>query len=405
MIAAGRVALLATPASASTSKYTELEWSLKTQSPAVNTDVYEFRVFAGSTPLNSYAVTPQLTISVAVSTYDETGRSVTIAATVNSTSVQYIGILTQEGFRWRNDDGSETTATGLAAQDTNASLVLATAARLRVLVDTAGSQAPTKYKLYYKKTTDSVWAPVPVGSGGGSPVYVATSSNITASGQDTTALLAAPSGKTTADFLTGRMWDDENGVDAVDLTGVPSFAPFVLADITGPGMGTPSVTAGVLSTSNGGYGRLIFLPATRTAHNCLFEVEVDRSEIDGESWWALLVNTDSSANGGIKTMIHWGSHNTSDASGVSAGLSSDWMYASGTMARIASDPSGWTNSGVHTVGLRVVGSQVTVVLDGIDVFQVTDSAFATMTAGGYVGVGGDTGGATRSWNTWRLTEL
>ena len=28
-------------------------------------------------------------------------------------------VLTQEGFRWRNDDGSETTATWLAAQDTN----------------------------------------------------------------------------------------------------------------------------------------------------------------------------------------------------------------------------------------------------------------------------------------------
>jgi hypothetical protein len=43
-------------------KYTELEWDLQAQAPAVNTDIYEFRVYAGSTPLDTYAVTPQWTI-------------------------------------------------------------------------------------------------------------------------------------------------------------------------------------------------------------------------------------------------------------------------------------------------------------------------------------------------------
>jgi hypothetical protein len=123
----------------------------------------------------------------------------------------------QEGFRWRNDDGSETTATWAAAQDTNASLALATNTRLRVVLDATGDPAPTAYTLYYKKSTDSTWLPVAVGSGGGDPVYVATSSNITASGEATTAQLTAPSGKTTADFSVGRMWDDENGTDLIDL--------------------------------------------------------------------------------------------------------------------------------------------------------------------------------------------
>lgn len=49
-------------------------------------------------------------------------------------------------------------------------------------------------------------------------LYVATSSNITASGEATTALLTPPTGKTTGDFQTGRMWDDENGTDSIDLT-------------------------------------------------------------------------------------------------------------------------------------------------------------------------------------------
>src|SRR5210317_485740 len=43
------------------------------------------------------------------------------------------------------------------------------------------------------------------------------SSNIVASGENTTAQLAAPSGKTTANFLAGRIQDDENPADSVNL--------------------------------------------------------------------------------------------------------------------------------------------------------------------------------------------
>ena len=46
---------------------------------------------------------------------------------------------------------------------------------------------------------------------------MAASANITASGENTTAQLTAPSGKTTGDFGGGRIQDDENPGDAVDL--------------------------------------------------------------------------------------------------------------------------------------------------------------------------------------------
>ena len=49
-------------------------------------------------------------------------------------------------------------------------------------------------------------------------LYIATSANITAGGEATTARLTAPSGKSTSDFVTGRRWDDENGTDSIDLT-------------------------------------------------------------------------------------------------------------------------------------------------------------------------------------------
>jgi hypothetical protein len=44
------------------------------------------------------------------------------------------------------------------------------------------------------------------------------SANITASGENTTAQLTAPSGKTTSDFDAGRIQDDENPTDAIDIT-------------------------------------------------------------------------------------------------------------------------------------------------------------------------------------------
>jgi hypothetical protein len=47
---------------------------------------------------------------------------------------------------------------------------------------------------------------------------VSLSSNIATGGADTTAQLTAPSGKTTGDFDTGRIWDDENGADSIDIT-------------------------------------------------------------------------------------------------------------------------------------------------------------------------------------------
>lgn len=50
------------------------------------------------------------------------------------------------------------------------------------------------------------------------PIRLAASGNIAASGENTTAQLTAPSGKTTSDFVTGRMQDDENPADSIDIT-------------------------------------------------------------------------------------------------------------------------------------------------------------------------------------------
>jgi hypothetical protein len=64
----------------------------------------------------------------------------------------------QEGFRFRNDDGSESTATWKASQDTNVTAVKSANTRLRVLTDTANADPATKrMKLQYRKVGDDGW--------------------------------------------------------------------------------------------------------------------------------------------------------------------------------------------------------------------------------------------------------
>lgn len=63
----------------------------------------------------------------------------------------------QEGYRFRNDDGSETTATYKAAQDTPATIPVSTNFRLRVIVNTTGDAPATPYNLEYRKVGDAAW--------------------------------------------------------------------------------------------------------------------------------------------------------------------------------------------------------------------------------------------------------
>jgi hypothetical protein len=69
---------------------------------------------------------------------------------------QYVSIsaaaLIQEGFRFRNDDGNETTATWIAAQDVNIKQVVAL--RLRVLIDATGDPVSQDYQLEYRRKAD-----------------------------------------------------------------------------------------------------------------------------------------------------------------------------------------------------------------------------------------------------------
>lgn len=61
----------------------------------------------------------------------------------------------QEGFRFRNDDGSETTATWRQAQDVNDSIAKETAFRLRMLTDASGDPGSHQVTLQYKRDDEA----------------------------------------------------------------------------------------------------------------------------------------------------------------------------------------------------------------------------------------------------------
>jgi hypothetical protein len=68
--------------------------------------------------------------------------------------------LEQEGFRFRNDDGSESAATWLASQETNILAPAGTTKRLRFIVNATGDPAATQYQLEGKVSTDSAWTKI-----------------------------------------------------------------------------------------------------------------------------------------------------------------------------------------------------------------------------------------------------
>lgn len=68
--------------------------------------------------------------------------------------------LEQEGFRWRNDNGSEITATWRQNQDVDDTIAIETNIRLRVLINATSDPATKQYKLQYKRTAGATWKDV-----------------------------------------------------------------------------------------------------------------------------------------------------------------------------------------------------------------------------------------------------
>lgn len=100
------------------------------------------------------------------STPGATGTVTAVAASAGVSLAALVEIraaaatLNQEGYRFRNDDGSETTATWAAAQDTPATVAAETTIRLRTLIDATNDPTSGAYKLQYREVGDTDWKDV-----------------------------------------------------------------------------------------------------------------------------------------------------------------------------------------------------------------------------------------------------
>ncbi len=104
----------------------------------------------------------------------------------------------QEGFRFRDDDGSESTASWLAPQDSPITFDINDPLRFRALIQGTTTASTTRYGLQFKKSTDSLWSPVGVDMP--TPTIMATSS-ARDTGNSTSHTVTLPAGTQVGDLL------------------------------------------------------------------------------------------------------------------------------------------------------------------------------------------------------------
>lgn len=128
---------------------------------------------------------------------------------------------TQADYRWRLDDGNETSGTSLAAQDTAATIVAGTAVRLRFSITNLGDTTSYSYRLEYARNDNGCgsWTTVPVTATTehfniyNTPNYTdQTASTNTATGPGT---ITDPGGYT---FTAGKLVSNTSNSASVTLT-------------------------------------------------------------------------------------------------------------------------------------------------------------------------------------------
>lgn len=134
------------------------------------------------------------------------------SALVNTLSL--IATQTLLSYRFRNDDGSETTATWMALEANEVVVEVGKPFRLRIQIDTTGDEPTQPLTLQYRRIGTSNWTTVSTVTS----IQLSLSSNIAAAAATaTTAQLSAPSGKTVSSFTAGRISDDTNPIASVDI--------------------------------------------------------------------------------------------------------------------------------------------------------------------------------------------
>ncbi len=154
----------------------------------------------------------RLTYSTGSFTNSATVTSQQWSALVNTLTLSAAQALIN--YRFRNDDGDETTATWKAAELTDLAVLQGQRFRLRMQVDTTGDEPSQPLTLQFRRVGSTPWTTISTGT----QVQFSGSPNIAASAATaTTAQLSAPAGKTTSSFTAGKISDDTNPITGVDI--------------------------------------------------------------------------------------------------------------------------------------------------------------------------------------------
>ncbi len=157
------------------------------------------------------------TTSYGITNHTGTVRMSGIALEIKGVAVA--STLDQEGYRWRNDDGSESAATWLASQDADITQPAETNTRLRTLLNSTGDPSTTQYRLDYKRSDQSVYGAVPTAlPAAGAVTYGAVGTFATSAGA-TSRNPALPTGVTTQSELWASVASKNNATHSSSTTG------------------------------------------------------------------------------------------------------------------------------------------------------------------------------------------
>jgi hypothetical protein len=137
------------------------------------TDYTDSDCDAGSAGVYGYSygnITTDLIDNFAAGNMAAAGISITVSDTLStmyasSPAITLNSNTSQSGYRWRNDDGAEDTATWLADQDVASSIPLDTTVRLRIGVDTDIDTDPMLFQLEYRRQGETQWRKAYYGTG------------------------------------------------------------------------------------------------------------------------------------------------------------------------------------------------------------------------------------------------
>lgn len=155
----------------------------------------------------------------------------------------------QFAYRGRNDNGSETTATWIAAQSTPFTAPLDTNIRVRFGVQATGDPASATAPIEYRKNAGS-WTSVPVGASGPGTTPVIESGDGTGSSTTTASTswsVAFPAASTGDLLLVLTDWDDSTNTTTITPPSGPNGESFT------PILGSPQASASTEMRLQGWY--------------------------------------------------------------------------------------------------------------------------------------------------------